>query len=94
MSIGSGKQDEQPSFEVPLTKQVEYFVKKSITFLWQDPLKNIFLIALIVCLGGLVFGHRFPFEFYVILGILAVVEAYLFFMKQSLQLLPDKEEKK
>lgn len=86
MSIGPHEKDDT-SFEVPLTKQAEYLVRKSIAFLWEDPLKNIFLISLIICMGGLIFGHTFPFEFYVILGILSVVEVYLFFMEKSEQII-------
>lgn len=93
MSIGPHTKEDE-NFKISATKKAAYLIGKSVSSFWQDPLKKIFHIALLACVVGLIFGHKFPFEFYLILGIISVVEAYLFFAKQSTIFLSDNEEEK
>ena len=93
MSIGPNTKEDE-NFKISATKKAAYLIGKSVSSFWEDPLKKIFYLALLACIVGLVLGHRFPFEFYLILGIISVVEAYLFFAKQSTIFLSDNQEKK
>lgn len=93
MSIGPKEKGDE-SFEVGAGKKAEYLVRKSISFLWENPIRNIFLISLMACVGGLLFDHKFPFEFYIILGILSIVEVWKFFNKESVIINEIKEDKK
>lgn len=93
MSIGPEVKNDE-NFKITIPQKAIYMIKNFSFFFWQDPIKNIFYFSLISCMVGLILGYNFSFEFYLILGILSVVEAYLFFARQSLTILSEDKPKK
>ena len=94
MSI-SPKQKEAEGIKVSTVKKTEYFVKKSLSFFWTNPLKySFYFVALIGVIGNVV-GKVWPLPFYILLSILGVVEIYkelYLFFHPELKLLSAKEK--
>lgn len=93
MSIGP-KSQLREEFKVGITKKVEYVVKKSFEAFRVDPLGYTFDIAYILAMISLFFNKKLPFEFYLLLAVLGVIQVYKFMdSKEKIEILPVKEKK-
>ncbi len=81
MSMGPKEKIEK--FETTISDRANIAFKKVVSSYLEDPIGKLFYCSLAVCVIGLIFGRIFPFPFYLILGILSIVEAYKYFEKKS-----------
>lgn len=81
MSMGPSRKEEK--FQISLLSQARHFVSKSAELYFADPLPKLFYGSLTSLLIGLFFGMEFDWRFYLLIGLLAVVECYKYYLKNK-----------
>lgn len=81
MSMGPSRKEEK--FQISLFSQARNFVSKSAELYFADPLPKLFYGSLASLLIGLFFGMEFNLKFYVLVGLLALVECYKYYLKNK-----------
>ncbi len=81
MSMGPSRKE--APFQISLLSQARHFVSKSAELYLADPLPKLFYGSLTSLLIGLFFGMEFNWKFYVLVGLLAAVELYKYYLKNK-----------
>lgn len=95
MSIGPKPKDEK--FEITIADKANFAVKKITETFLKNPLGNILYFSLAGAMIALLFGYKLPYEFYILLAIISVVEVYKYFTHQPENIINNeirKEKKK
>ena len=79
--MSMGPKNEAEKVELSRFNRVSYITKKVVISYFKEPLYFLFYGTLTGVIISLLVGHRLPFELYIILAGLAVVQAKPYFNK-------------